>query len=117
MTASHRTIDAHLAALAPDRRAALQRLRKIIKAAAPKAVEGFSYGLPAFLIDGKAIAGFAATAAHCAYYPMSGSIIAMFKKELAPFKTSKGTIRFQPEQPLPAVLVRKLVKARIAELR
>ena len=71
---------------------------------------------PSKIFRSSVICGFAATAPHCAYYPMSGSIIAMFKKELAQFKTSKGTIRFQPEQPLPAVLVRKLVTARIAEL-
>src|SRR5947207_9609080 len=103
-----RTIDAYLAALAPDRRAALERLRKIIRSAAPDAVEGFSYGLPAFLLDGRAIAGFAATSGHCAYYPMSGSIVSAFRHELSEFKTSKGTIRFQPDRPLSPALVKKL---------
>lgn len=117
MPAPPRTIDAYLADLPPAQRTALERLRGIITSAAPAAVEGFSYGMPAFLIDGKAIAGFAASATHCAYYPMSGSIVAMFKKDLAGFRTSKGTIRFQPDQPLPALLVKKLVKARIAELK
>jgi uncharacterized protein YdhG (YjbR/CyaY superfamily) len=111
-----KTIDAYLAALAPPQRAALERVRRTIAAAAPGAQEGWSYGLPAFLLDGKPIAGFAAHAGHCSYYPMSGSVVASLAEDLAAFETSKGAIRFTPDATLPAGLVRKLVKARIAEL-
>jgi 3-methyladenine DNA glycosylase AlkD/uncharacterized protein YdhG (YjbR/CyaY superfamily) len=80
------------------------------------AVEGFSYGLPAFLIDGKAIAGFAAGKNHCAFYPMSGSVVAALKEDLTKYETSKGAIRFTPGNPLSNALVKKLVKARLAEI-
>ena|SRR6266496_1234273 len=109
-----KTIDEYLAALSPDKRAALQRLRKIIRAVAPKAEEGISYGLAAFRQNGMLV-GFGAAAKHCAFYLMSSSTIAAHKDELRGYDTSKGTIRFSPDKPLPAALVRKLVKARIAE--
>jgi uncharacterized protein YdhG (YjbR/CyaY superfamily) len=113
--AKSRTVEDYLAALTADKRAALQRLRKTIKAAAPKADEYFSYGLPAFRLDGRPLVAFGAGAKHCALYPMNGSTVKAFAKELKPYETSKGTIRFPPDKPLPAALVRKLVKARIAE--
>jgi uncharacterized protein YdhG (YjbR/CyaY superfamily) len=115
MAGKAKTIDEYLAALSDDKRAALEKLRKAIRAAAPKAEECFSYGLPAFRLDGKLIAGFGAGANHCAFYPMSGSIVAAHKDELEDYDTSKGAIRFQSGRPLAATLVRKLVKARIAE--
>lgn len=111
------TIDAYLGKLSEDKRAALEKVRKAIRAAAPKAEECFSYGLPAFRLDGVLIAGFGAGANHCAYYPMSGSIVAALQGELEGYATSKGSIRFPSARPLPAALVRKLVKARIAEGR
>lgn len=109
------SIDEYLDGVKPDQRAALERLRKLIHAAAPDAVEGISYGLPAFRLDGRPLVAFGAAANHCAFYPMSGRLIAIHEEVLRKFGTSKGTIRFQPEQPLPVALVRKLVKARIAE--
>ena len=109
------TIDAYLAALSDDKRAALQKLRKTIKATAPKAEEYITYGLPAFRLDGRPLVAFGAAANHCAFYPMSAATIEAHKAELGGYETSKGTIRFQPGKPLPATLVRKLVKARIAE--
>ena len=109
-----KTIDEYLAALSTDKRAALEKLRKTIRAAAPAAEECISYQLPAFRLNGMLVA-FGAAANHCAFYPMSASTVAAFKDELEDYETSKGTIRFQPEHPLPAALVRKLVKARIAE--
>ncbi len=117
MPARPLTIDGYLGGLSPDKRAALKKVRSAIKAAAPRAEECFSYGLPAFRLDGKVLVGFAATAAHCAFYPMSGRTVAAHKTELAGYDTSKGAIRFQPEQGLPAALIRKLVKARIVENR
>jgi uncharacterized protein YdhG (YjbR/CyaY superfamily) len=115
MAAKPKTIDEYLAALSADKRAALEKLRKTIKAAAPKAEECISYGLAAFRLDGRPLVAFGAGANHCAFYPMSGSTLLAHKDELKDYDTSKGTIRFQPDQPLPVALVRKLVKARIAE--
>jgi uncharacterized protein YdhG (YjbR/CyaY superfamily) len=110
-----KTIDEYLAALSDDKRTALEKLREVIKAAAPKAEECISYQLPAFRLDGKMLVAFGATASHCAFYPMSSSTVAAHQDDLKGYDTSKGTIHFQPEHPLPATLVRKLVKARIAE--
>ena len=107
--------DTYLAALSPDKRATLEKVREAIRAAAPGAEEGMSYGMPAF-IQGKPIAGYAAGAHHCAYYPMSGAIVAALAPDLAGYETSKGAIRFPIGKPLPVALVRKLVKARLEEL-
>ncbi len=115
MPGKPQTIDEYLATLPDDKRAALEELRKTIRAAAPKAEECISYSLPAFRLDGKVLVGFGASASHCAFYPMSGGAVAAHADELSAYETSKGTIRFQANEPLPAPLVRKLVKARIAE--
>jgi uncharacterized protein YdhG (YjbR/CyaY superfamily) len=109
------TIDDYLAAVGDDQRAALEKLRKTIRAAAPRAEECISYGLAAFRLDGRPLVAFGATAKHCAFYPMSPAVIEAHAAELSNYDTSKGTIRFQPDKPLPVALVRKLVKARIAE--
>jgi uncharacterized protein YdhG (YjbR/CyaY superfamily) len=109
-----KTVDEYLARVSDDQRVALQRLRKTIRAAAPAAEECISYQLPAYRLNGMLVA-FGATANHCAFYPMSASTVAAHREELKDYDTSKGTIRFQPDNPLPAALVRKLVKARIAE--
>jgi uncharacterized protein YdhG (YjbR/CyaY superfamily) len=115
MAGKPKTIDEYLAVVSDDKRAALEKLRKTIRAAAPKAEECISYRLPAFRLNGKNLVAFGATAKHCAFYPMSGSTVATHKEELKNYDTSKGTIRFQAADPLPATLVRKLVKARIVE--
>ena len=106
------TIDEYLARLPPDKRAALQWLRRHIRAAAPGAVECISYGIPAFRLGGKLLVHFGAAAKHCAFYP--GGIIERFAEELAGYDTSKGTIRFPPDAPLPAALIRTIVRAQIA---
>jgi uncharacterized protein YdhG (YjbR/CyaY superfamily) len=98
--------------VSPDKRAALNKLRRTIRTAFPRAEECISYGLPAFRLDGRVVAWFGAGANHCAFYP--GGIVDAFKTELTDYETSKGTIRFQPDHLLPATLVRKLIKARIA---
>ncbi len=115
MAATPTSIDEYLAGVSADKRAALEKLRKTIKAAAPKAQECISYGLAAFRLNGKALVAFGATANHCAFFPMSGNTVAAHKDELKNYDTSKGTIRFQADKPLPVALVRKLVQARIAE--
>ncbi|MFN8177799.1 MAG: DUF1801 domain-containing protein [bacterium] len=108
------TIDDYLGGLSDEQRAALERLRKVIRVAAPDAEECISYGLPAFRQDGMLVA-FGATASHCAFYLMSSSMVKTHEADLEGYDTSKGTIRFQPDKPLPVALVRKLVKARMAE--
>lgn len=114
MATKPKTIDEYLAALPGDRRAALERLRKIIRAAYPRAEECISYRLPAFRLDGKMLAWFGASAKHCSFYP--GAVVEKHADELRDYSISKGTIRFQPDHPLPATLVKKLLKARIAEI-
>jgi len=106
------TVDEYLAALPADKRAALQWLRRHIRAAAPAAEECISYGIPAFRLDGKLLVHFGAAARHCAFYP--GAVVEFHRDDLAGYDTSKGTVRFPPDTPLPAALIRKLVKAQIA---
>ena len=115
MAAKTTTIDEYLAAVSAAQRAALEKLRKAIRAAAPKAEECISYQLAAFRLNGKPLVAFGATANHCAFYPMSSAMVDAHKDELKAYDTSKGTIRFPADKPLPAALVKKLVKARIAE--
>jgi uncharacterized protein YdhG (YjbR/CyaY superfamily) len=114
MPGKPRTIDEYLAGVGEKQRAALQKLRRTIRAAAPKAEECVSYGMAAFRQNGPLV-GFGATPKHCAFYLMSGTTVAAHRDELKKYDTSKGTIRFPAEKPLPATLVRKLVKARLAE--
>ncbi len=114
MAPKPKTIDEYLAALSEDKRVALEKLRQIIRTAAPKAEECISYQVPAFRQNGMLV-GFGATAKHCAFYLMSASMVAAHADVLHAYDTSKGTIRFPADKPLPAALVRKLVKARIAE--
>ena len=108
-----KTFDRYLAALDPRQRVALEKLRKAIRSAAPKAEECISYGVPAFRLNGKFLVALGAAANHCSFYP--GSALQALKVDLKGYDTGKGTIRFQPDHPLPAALVRKLVKARIAQ--
>ena len=107
------SVSAYLKAVPPAPRAALQKLRKTIKAVAPKATEGISYGIPMFKHHGMLV-GYAAFKDHCSLF-MSTHLTGALKKVVAPYVASKGTIRFTAEKPLPAALVRKLVKARIAQ--
>ena len=106
------TVDEYLVRLSDDKRGALERLRRTIKAAAPRAEECISYQLPAFRLDGRMLVWYGAGANHCSFYP--GAIVEAHKADLQRYETSKGTIRFQSNAPLPAALVKKLVKARIA---
>jgi uncharacterized protein YdhG (YjbR/CyaY superfamily) len=114
MKAKPQTIDEYLAPLSNDKRAALEKLRKDIKSAAPKAEECISYQIPSFRLGGRLLVSFGAAAKHCAFYPGSFPIKA-HEKDLKSYSTSEGTIRFPIDSPLPATLVRKLVKTRIAE--
>lgn len=109
-------IEATLAALPADQRAALQHLRETIRVAASGAEEGISYGAPAFRYNGRPLVSYNAAKAHCAFYCMSPALMVEREADLAGFDTSKGTIRFTPDKPIPDVLVADIVRARIAEI-
>lgn len=106
----------YLASIPADARAALQKLRKVIRAAAPGAEERLSYGIPAFSLDGRPFLWYAAWKHHCSVYPIP-AVMRAPAPDLKAYETSKGAIRFSPQKPPPAALVKKLVKARLAELR
>lgn len=103
----HADIDAYLATVRPEQRAALQALRQTILDVAPGAVECISYGMPAFRVNGKVVCYFAAAKRHCALYP--GGTVDQFADELTDFSTSRGTIRFQPDKPIPEPLLRRII--------
>jgi len=107
------SIDEYLAALPADQRGALGRLRRQIKAAAPTATESISYGVPTFKLDGNRLIYFAAWADHCSIYGVPTDAAELKRYDVG----EKGTIRFSATKPLPASLVTKLVKARIASLK
>lgn len=106
------TIDDYLEGLSDDNKKALQHLREVIKSAAPLAEETIAYMMPAFKYKG-ALVYFAAFEKHCSFFP--GGVVEGFKEELTDFKTSKGTIQFTPEKPLPDDLVRRIVHMRVEE--
>jgi uncharacterized protein YdhG (YjbR/CyaY superfamily) len=108
-------VDAYLARVNPTHRRLLQELRKGIHAIVPQAEECISYGLPAFRLDGKVVAGFGATSKGCSYYPFSGTTLATLADKLVDFSQTKSALHFGPDQPLSGALVRRLIKARIAE--
>ncbi len=108
------TVDAYLARLTAEQRAALERLRTVIRAAAPGAEECISYDMPTYRLDGRMLLSFAAAAKHCALH-IGAHPLAVHARELERYDTTKGAVRFPPSQPLPDALVRKLVKTRVAE--
>jgi len=107
------TIDEYLATVSDEHRIALEKLRKTIRAAAPKAEECISYQIPTFKQNGMLVS-FGAWEKHCAFYP-GARPLELHKDELKNFEVSKGTIRFQPNKPIPQALVRKMVKERVAQ--
>jgi len=109
------TIDEYLASVKPEQRGALQKLRQTIHAVAPKAEECISYGIPAFRLNRRSLVFFGAWANHCSFYPGSSTTLKKFRGDLKGFQITKGTIRFSCDNPLPTTLVKKLVKARMAE--
>ena len=111
-----KSVDDFLAAAPPDKRAALMKLRATIRAAAPKATEGISYGVPMFKLDGRPLVSVGYGADHCSFYVQSPAVMNAHAAELKAYETGKGSIRFAADKPLPTALVTKLVKARIAEV-
>ena len=110
-----KNIDEYLAGVPEPGRSTLNKVRATIRSVVPKdATEAISYGMPAFKYKGPLV-GFAAFTNHCSLFPMNSSLIVTFKNELEGFETSKGTIHFPLEKPMSAALIKKLVKARVAE--
>jgi uncharacterized protein YdhG (YjbR/CyaY superfamily) len=110
------SIDEYLSNVPEEARAVLQKLRKTIKTAAPNTTETISYQMPTFKYQGRALLGFAAFKNHCSLFPYSTGVMDVFKKDLKAYETSKGTIRFPTDKPLPDALVKKIVKTRIEEI-
>lgn len=108
-------IDQYLDALEEPKRATLARLRQTILDILPEADQGISYGVPAFKVRGKTIAGFAAFKNHLSYLPHSGSVFPQLKDELTGYSTSSGALRFSIDEPLPALLVEKLITVRLRQ--
>lgn len=110
-------IDAYLAKVSSDKRALLENLRKTIHAVVPDAEECISYTMPAFRVKGGVVAGFLATAKGCSYFPFSGSTLTTVADALEGYSRTKSALHFNAEHPLPKTLVRKLLKARLAEMK
>jgi uncharacterized protein YdhG (YjbR/CyaY superfamily) len=111
-----RRIDEMLSSYPADNRAALQALRETIAAAAPDAVEGISYGLPAFRYRGRPLVSYSSAKGHCAFFPMSPAVLDRHRDELAGFDLAKGTVRFSPDRPIPVEIVSEIVRERLVEI-
>lgn len=110
------SVDEYLAGVPEPARGTLERVRVAIRQALPKeATERLSWGMPAFH-HRKTVVAYAPFKKHCSFFPMSGAVIGQFGEELAKYECSKGAIRFPLDKPLPSTLVKKLVKARLAEI-
>ncbi len=112
---SKEEIDRYLGALDEPKRATLAQLRDTIAALVPDAEQCISYGMPAFKLRGKTIAGFAAFKNHLSYLPHSGSVIRRLAKETEGYTSTKGSLHFPVDEPLPKTLVKKLLDARMDE--
>jgi uncharacterized protein YdhG (YjbR/CyaY superfamily) len=112
---SAKDVEGYLAAIPDDQRAALSKLRETIRAVVPDATEVISYQIPVFKYRGRGLVGFAAAKDHCTFHVMSPAVVEAHAKDLQRYELGKGSVQFPASKPLPAALVRKLVKARIAE--
>ncbi|HVQ38423.1 MAG TPA: DUF1801 domain-containing protein [Pyrinomonadaceae bacterium] len=109
-------VEAYFARVPKEARATLEKMRQTIKATVPKAVEVIWYQIPTFKLADKPLVSIAAFKNHCSLFPMSYAVLRSYEEELKPYHTSKGTLRFSLDQPIPAALVKKVVKARIQEI-
>ena len=109
---SKREVDAYLASVEEPKRSTLEALRATILEIVPEAKQGMSYGVPAFRVEGKVVAGFAAFKNHLSYLPHSGSVFPELEAELADYKTTKGALQFPVDRSLPKALVKKLIAVR-----
>jgi uncharacterized protein YdhG (YjbR/CyaY superfamily) len=110
-------VRAYIAARPPRARAALKKIRAAVVRVAPRAEDAFSYGIPAFRLDGKLLVWYAAFTNHCSLFPMTSAIRRRLARDLRGYETAKGTVRLPLARPMPITLIRKLVKARFAEIR
>jgi uncharacterized protein YdhG (YjbR/CyaY superfamily) len=117
VSASGNSIDGYLATVPASHRAALKRLRAIVRKAYPAAEEGLYYHLPAFRLNGKAFVAFRSSKAHCSLHPLSGTVLPSLKSRLAGFEFSRGTLRFTPQKPIPESLLRAILRVRARELQ
>jgi uncharacterized protein YdhG (YjbR/CyaY superfamily) len=113
---SQREIDDYLANLDEPKRTTLRQLQQTIASVIPDAEPGISYGMPAFRLHGKVIAGFAAFKNHLSYLPHSGSVLAELAGDVAGYVTSKGSLQFSIDKSLPRTLVKKLISVRLREV-
>ena len=110
-----KSVEGYLEGLPEAPKAAQEELRKTIKAAAPQATEAISYNMPTFKLDGRFLVSYAAFKNHCSFFPWTEAMVEEFGDELEPYLSGKGTLRFTAEAPMPAALVKKIVKERIRE--
>ena len=113
---SQHEVDEYLANLDAPKRTTLQQLRQTIRSIVPEAEEGISYGMPAYRLRGRVIAGFAAFKNHLSYLPHSGSVFAEIPDDVAGYVTSKGALQFPIERPLPRAIVKKLIAIRLRQV-
>ncbi len=113
-----KAVDKYLAAVPEPARSTLKKLRAMLRAAAPReSTEALGYGMPTFRYRDAGLAGYAAFAQHCSYFPMSSAVIEKLKNDLRPFQSSKGGFRFPVDKPPSAALVKKLITARLADIQ
>ena len=117
MVVSRKEVDHYLASVEEPKRATLQNLRETIHEIVPDAEEVISYGMPAFRLNGKVVAGFAAFKNHLAYLPHSGSTFSELKKELAGYESTEGSLHFPIDKPLPKALVKKLIAVKLRQIK
>jgi uncharacterized protein YdhG (YjbR/CyaY superfamily) len=117
LTVAPRGVDEYLAGLEEPKRSALQELRQTILSIVPDAEECISYGMPAYRWEGKVFAGFAAFKTHLSYLPHSGSVLEKLSDDLAGYRSTKGSLHFPIDKPLPKSLVQKLIDTRLNEVR
>jgi uncharacterized protein YdhG (YjbR/CyaY superfamily) len=115
MGSSPGSVDEYLAAVPAPMRGALQKLRTTIRRVVPDADECISYGIPTFKVNGRAVSHFAGFKSHCSFFP-GAAVVEEYAEELKGFKTSKGTIQFTPDRPIPEALIERIVRARLADV-